>query len=211
MNGVKPLIKVCGITKAHDMEFCARLGADMVGFIFHPDSPRFVGPYFPETADCKGLTKVGVFVKQSVESVVDIMNHCGLDLAQLHGGQDEDFCRGVGAGRVVKVLWPERYDSLEVFQADLDRFRPVCRYFLFDAGTGGGGHGRTIGTDYLRRARIDHEWMLAGGLSPENVESGYEAFDPHGLDVNSGVESAPGIKDETKLRALFEAVARMKK
>lgn len=210
MNGSKPLIKVCGITKARDMELLAALGADMAGFIFHPDSPRFVGPYFPETADCKGLTKVGVFVKQPVQSVLEIMENCGLDLAQLHGGQDVEFCRAVGVKRVIKVLWPERYDSLAAFQADLDLFRPVCRYFLFDAGTGGGGHGRTIGTDHLKNARIDHEWLLAGGLSPENVESGHGAFAPDGLDVNSGVESAPGVKDETKLRALFEAVARMK-
>ena len=201
------LVKICGITSVRDAQKCADLGADMIGFIFHPQSPRFVGPFFPETLPDRSVLKVGVFVDQDADVVRTIMDDCRLDLAQLHGGQDETFCEAVGPERVIKVLWPDRYETDEDFQVELNRFAPHCRHFLFDAGSSGGGHGRTLDRSRLRRVEVSRPWLLAGGLTPDNLPEALEQCAPHGVDLNSGVESAPGKKDHDKLEKLFHILS----
>jgi phosphoribosylanthranilate isomerase len=209
----KPLIKVCGLTREEDALRCAELGADLLGFIFHPGSPRNTTPEFPARLRAPGARKVGVFVGQSVMETLGIMAAGRLDLVQLHGGQDEAFCRKlsqtIGPGRIIKVFWPEKAVSLEAFQAELDRFAPLCALMLADAGSGGGGHGQAIagrGAEILAGAKFSRPWLLAGGLGPDTVADMLSRFTPAGLDLNSGVESAPGLKDETKLRAAFDAI-----
>jgi len=208
------LAKVCGITRPQDARLAAALGADMLGFIFHPKSPRCVDPALPagldRMADLRGALKVGVFVGQSVEETAALMAAGNLDLAQLHGGQDEAFClalgRCVGPERVVKVLWPERAANVDAFQAEVDRFASYCRLLLADAGQAGGGHGRGLETGAARilaATRFPRPWLLAGGIGPATIGPMLSHFRPGGLDMNSGVESAPGIKDETKLREAF--------
>lgn len=209
----RTLVKVCGMTRPEDARLCAALGADMLGFIFHPKSPRNVGPELPAAlshhADLLGARKVGLFVDQTVDQALALMDAGVLDLAQLHGGQDEAYCRALGPERVLKVLWPERAASLDEFQAEVDRFAPWCRLFVVDAGSAGGGHGRAIegaGASILAQARFPIPWLLAGGLGPDNLCHLFSRFGPSGLDLNSGVESAPGIKDATMLRAAFAAI-----
>ncbi|MBA4357154.1 MAG: N-(5'-phosphoribosyl)anthranilate isomerase [Desulfovibrio sp.] len=221
------MVKVCGLTREADALLCAALGADLLGFIFHPGSPRNTTPEFPARLDLPrtglpGLRKVGVFVDQSPDEVLRTMAAGRLNLAQLHGGQDEAFCAALaarlGPERVIKVFWPEKAASAEAFQAELERFAPHCGLMLADAGSGGGGHGRPIGSEgedkggeVLAQARFPRPWLLAGGLGPDNAVAMLSRFrsvgnEPLGLDLNSGVESAPGVKDETKLRAAFKAV-----
>lgn len=197
-----PLIKICGITRMRDALLCASLGADMLGFIFHEPSPRNVDPKIARSVPVGGPLKVGVFVRQQADEILRIMEECRLDLAQLHGGHDVDTCEALGRDRVLKVLWPERYDSAASFEADVERFAPHCRHLLLDAGTSGGGHGTAIDFSGLDPERIQSSWMLAGGIGPNNAVAA-AALHSDGLDVNSGVESAPGIKDEIKLRELF--------
>ena len=211
------LVKVCGNTRPEDARLAAALGADMLGFIFHAKSPRNVDPAFPagldRATDLLGALKVGVFVGQSVDETCALMAAGGLDLAQLHGGQDEAFCqelsKTIGPERVIKVLWPERAANVESFQAEVDRFSSRCRLFLVDAGSGGGGHGREMernAAEILAATRFHRPWLLAGGIGPETIGPLLARFWPAGLDMNSGVESAPGIKDETKLREAFCAL-----
>ncbi len=215
-NGL--LIKICGLTREEDAFFCAELGADLLGFIFHPGSPRNTTPEFPARLKTPGVRKVGVFVGQNPIEALGIMAAGRLDLAQLHGGQTESFCQAlasrIGPERIIKALWPEKAASAEAFQAEVDRFAPYCGLFLADAGSGGGGHGRMIegpGGEILRQARFPHPWLLAGGLDPDNAGAMLSRFRSlggklGGLDLNSGVESAPGSKDETRLRAAFAAI-----
>lgn len=217
------LVKVCGMTRPEDARLCASLGADLLGFIFHPGSPRNADPALPASLgplELPGVRKVGVFVAQGVDQTCALMDAGRLDLAQLHGGQDLAFCeelgRVIGPQRIVKVLWPEKAAGLEDFQAELDRFAPVCGMFLLDAGSGGGGHGRAIqpgaAADMLLCADFPRPWLLAGGLAPATVGPALERFaplgarGPAGVDLNSGVESSPGIKDEQLLRAAFLAI-----
>jgi len=207
------LVKICGNTRPEDARLAAALGADMLGFIFHPKSPRNVDPAFPagldRATDLLGALKVGVFVGQGVDETQALMDAGGLDLAQLHGGQDEAFCTGIGPERVIKVLWPERAANVETFQAEVDRFASFCRLFLVDAGSGGGGHGREMernAAEILAATRFPRPWLLAGGIGPSAIGPLLARFRPAGLDMNSGVESAPGIKDKTKLREAFSVL-----
>jgi len=209
------LVKVCGMTSEADARLCARLGADLLGFIFHPRSLRCVEPALPASLNMPLILKVGVFVDQSLDETLALMEAGRLDLAQLHGGQDLAFCaalaKALSPQRVIKVVWPEKAGSQEAFQAGLDRFAPHCCLFLADAGQGGGGHGRTIDGEVLAKAAFPLPWLLAGGLGPATIGPMLSRFrqcgqKPAGLDLNSGVESAPGIKDETLLRAAFAAI-----
>ncbi|MBU1042237.1 MAG: phosphoribosylanthranilate isomerase [Proteobacteria bacterium] len=228
-NGL--LVKVCGMTREEDALLCAELGADLLGFIFHPGSPRNTTPEFPAGLRLPGVRKVGLFVDQKPMEALGLMAEGRLDLAQLHGGQTESFCavlaERMGPSRIIKVFWPEKAASLEAFQAELDRYAPYCGMMLVDAGKGGGGHGRAIGAaeasgdggkaaEILAGANFPRPWLLAGGLNADNAPGLISRYRSPalpaqgnglaGVDINSGVEYAPGFKDETLLRAAFAAI-----
>ena len=201
------LVKICGMTTADNARDCARefhgAGADMLGFIFHPSSPRNTGPELPASLDVP-VRKVGVFVKQSADEVNATLEAGGLDLAQLHGGQDEAFCRAVGPRRVIKVFWPERYKRTQDLQADMDRFTDCAHLFLLDAGSSGGGHGRAMDFSLLAGLQSPKPWLLAGGLGPDNLRAALivcaDLPNFAGVDLNSGLESSPGCKDPELVR-----------
>lgn len=199
-------VKICGLTREQDVRLCCESGVDFMGFIFHEPSPRNVDPKFAARAHCPTAAKVGVFVRQTPAQIREIMDRCNLDYAQLHGDQSPEDCREVGADRVIKALWPERCGSPQALQQEIDRFAGSCAYLLFDAGSSGGGHGTTIDFSYFQDIEIKKNWFLAGGLTPDNVELALQR-NPTVLDINSGVESAPGIKDATKLRAALTRIA----
>ena len=202
----RPLVKICGMTRMEDVELCARLGADLLGFIFHPKSPRNVDPDFVASVKT-GVTKVGVFVDQPHEEVLEIMDRCGLHAAQLHGNQDMHFCWRIGPDRVIKVFWPDTYPSVAAFKRAMAGFEEACGHFLLDAGkTGQGGTGQSIDFGILQDIEIQTPWFLAGGLGPHNLRQAL-ALNPPGVDINSGVEKEPGIKDESKLREVFDILA----
>lgn len=193
------LIKVCGLTRQQDADACVALGANFGGFIFHPASPRCVTPEQVRAIDTGSMMRVGVFVDQSPKEVRDIMYQARLNLAQLHGDQDVAFCEEIGKLKVMRAFWPERYETREAFIADLEKFAPYCRFYLYDAGTSGGGHGKSMDFSFLDGLKSYKTWLLAGGLSADNVAQALDACHPCGVDLNSGVESAPGIKDREKL------------
>ena len=150
-----------------------------------------------------------MFVDQSAAEVIEIMDRCGLHAAQLHGGQDPNYCWEIGPDRVIRAFWPGTYNSPQALLRALDNYAEVCGHFLLDAGSKGqGGTGKTIDFSILQDIEIHTPWFLAGGLGPNNIRAAL-AVNPPGLDINSGVESAPGIKDETKLREVFRILAEM--
>lgn len=201
-------VKVCGMTSKEDVAMCEEQGADFLGFIFHPSSPRNVDMDFIRCVKTGGAKKVGVFVKQSAAEVLETLKNGELDFAQLHGGQNEEFCKAVGKERVIKVLWPQKYDSVKEFQADIDRFAAHCAYLLFDAGKSGGGHGVAMDFEVFKQVTIPIPWFLAGGLSADNLKEALSKAKPNGVDLNSGVESQPGKKDKNKLTAVFAVIGR---
>ena len=206
---MKPVqIKVCGLTRTQDVLACQDLGVDLLGFIFHPGSPRCVEPSFAARFPRGRGLKVGLFLRQTPDEVNRIMAEAGLDLAQFHGGQDQAFCRAVGPERVIKVLWPEALGSREALEAAAAAFGDCCRYLLLDAGSCGGGHGRSIDSTILQHAVIKKDWFLAGGIGPDNAAAALAAYAPFGLDCNSGVEDAPGIKNPDKIAAVLRLAGR---
>lgn len=197
-------LKICGMTRQEDLRLADALGFDYCGFIFHPDSPRHVSAARAAGLESGRMKRVGVFVKQNSAEILAIMKEARLDLAQLHGDQPEETARAVGPERVIRVMWPERFagrKEMENAAASL-----ACAWYLLDAGRGGGGAGRGIKAGFLQDLILPKPWLLAGGLAPENLDAVLAKICPDGLDFNSGLESAPGIKDGGKMRKVVNAV-----
>lgn len=200
------LVKVCGMTLPEQVAALDELGVDFLGFIFAAKSPRRVTPEQVAAMPRTRAKRVGVFVEQTADQMNRIMDQAGLDLAQLHGGQDEAFCRAVGADRVVKVFWPKRHPSLEALLEEMERFKNNCAMMLLDSGTSGGGHGVSLDFSMLSGLRPPRPWLLAGGLGPENAAQALRQARPSGLDLNSGVESSPGVKDIRKVEQALHVI-----
>lgn len=208
------LVKVCGLTREEDVRRADELGADLLGFIFHKKSPRNVDPAFVAALPKTSARKVGVFVDQDADEVRAIMDAARLDLAQLHGDQDRAFCVRVGASRVIRVFWPARHAALEdartadglpgrALADEMRTYADAAAFFLLDAGTSGGGHGQAFDPGLLAGLESPCPVFVAGGLGPQNLAIALALPGIAGVDLNSGVESAPGVKDPDKLGAAF--------
>lgn len=197
-------VKICGITRAEDAELAASLGAAAVGFVMWPRSPRFVEPARARDivrALPPFVTPVGVFVNQPAGHVKDVAAVVGLGAVQLHGNEDVGFCRAIGR-RVIKAASVAQAAALAAFWPPdvtllLDALDPERR----------GGTGETVDWAAAAVVAAGRRVILAGGLTPENVGEAIRTVRPFAVDVSSGVESAPGVKDERCLRAFFAAVA----
>ncbi|HOT47529.1 MAG TPA: phosphoribosylanthranilate isomerase [Syntrophales bacterium] len=198
-------IKICGITNIGDGLAAAEAGADALGFVFHPASPRCVTP-----AQVKAIIDalpptvctVGVFVNLPPDEVLQIADLCGLDFIQLHGSETPEYCRRLPRERLIKAV---SFRNEADFAATADY--PV-RAFLVDARdpVRFGGTGKTCDWNLARRFAARHPLILAGGLNADNVGAALEAVQPLAVDLSSGVEAAPGEKDHDKVRAVVTAV-----
>ncbi len=204
------IVKICGLTNRGDARVCASAGADWLGFIFHPASPRGLTASEAAAIETVGAKRVGVFVDQTPAEVRDLMKTARLDLAQLHGRQSPEFGLELGPERVIQTFWPQAYPDPRALAEDLARYRQNAAYFLFDAGRSGGGHGRSLDPGFLKLAAPPAPWLLAGGLDPEKVEALNieELINLAGFDFNSGVESAPGIKNHDLTQQAVRVVKR---
>lgn len=197
-------LKVCGITTIEDARAAIDCGAEYLGFNFYPKSPRYISPQSAREIIERlpdEVISVGVFVNEArPEDVIEILQTSGARMAQLHGDESPDYCAQVGAERVIKALRAgDDFDARRV----LDYPASAILLDAFDAKLYG-GTGKTanwaIAREVARLAKI----FLAGGLSPDNIVEAIRAVEPFAVDVNSGVESAPGRKDAVKLRRLKE-------
>jgi phosphoribosylanthranilate isomerase len=198
-------VKVCGIRRKEDAALAVDLGASALGFVFWPESPRAV------TAEqARDLTRglppfvaaVGVFVNQPRPEVLDIAAHARLTAVQLHGDEDASEYEDT-AVRVIKALPVGETFSIAAAEGVpagmtvlLDAHDPVRR----------GGTGRTIDWTVAAAVARIRPAILSGGLTPGNVQEAVRAVSPYAVDVSSGVEAAPGVKDESKMRAFFAAL-----
>ena len=203
-----PMIKICGQTHAPMVDASLAFGAQFVGFIFHEGSPRSILPERAAAIYTRFAKRVGVFVRQDARQILHIMQQAQLDFAQLHGKHTIDDARLIGPQRVIRVLWPESCTTLAELQEQIDAWAPYCSYYLLDAGAYGkaGGHGRAMDVSDFDRLRFPHPWFLAGGLCAENIGQLLSRCTPDGVDLNSGVEIAPGLKDPSRILAAVHAV-----
>lgn len=204
-----PFIKVCGQTHPATVDCAAAYGARFIGFIFHAKSPRYISPERAAAIPSCNVKRVGVFVRQGAEEILPIMQRARLDYAQLHGKQGVDVAKIVGPHRIIRVLWPEQAADLAELQRQIDTWAPYCAYYLLDAGTvGQGGTGRRMEVSRFNELSFPHPWILAGGLNTDNVAEALRACSPDGVDLNSGVELAPGMKSPGKMLGVFTALSR---
>jgi phosphoribosylanthranilate isomerase len=199
-------VKFCGITNPEDAREAAQLGAWAIGLNHHRESPRFCEP--DVAAEIGGALRrrleiVGVFVNPSLDEVAAAAENEALSMIQLHGDEGPAFCREVARRTGCKVIKALRVRSAaEVAAAEAYR----TEFHLLDAYQPGrpGGTGESFDWDLLAGRRSEVPLILAGGLTPANVAEGIDVARPFAVDVASGVEAEPGVKDHALMGAFFE-------
>jgi phosphoribosylanthranilate isomerase len=201
-------VKICGITNLDDARAAIAAGADALGFVFVPGTPRYVSP------DLAGeivrelppfIARVGLFVDAETRTVAEVLVRSGMDTLQFHGEETPDFVRQFR--RAVKVMKAFRVRGEETLMR-LPAYADAVDAVLLDAYVAGahGGTGAQFDWNLAVRARdLGKPLVLAGGLTPTNVAEAVRTVRPYGVDVSSGVESAPGQKDPEKLAAFVRA------
>ncbi len=204
-------VKICGIANETDARAAADAGAELLGFVFYPPSPRYVSPSRAReiVAEIRkrdlALRTVGVFVNEPLETVRAAMEIAQLDLAQLHGAETPTMLQALQP-RAYKALAARDAESaralVETFRAAAHGAAPA---FLVDAPPAQlpGGNGSRADWTIAREIARAFPILLAGGLTGENVQAAITQVQPWGVDVSSGVERAPGLKDHRKLRAFI--------
>jgi phosphoribosylanthranilate isomerase len=208
-------VKVCGVTRVEDAIACAAAGVDWIGLNFHPGSPRFVRP--ATAADILGqlpasVRAVGVFVDRPAAEVARLAGELGLEIVQLHGQEPAEDLIALAHLEVIRAFGLNGRSACDEVTAYLSLARSLGRSpdaVLIDAAVAGrsGGTGATIADDILDRLPSLPRLILAGGLTPRNVAERVARVRPWMVDVASGVECAPGIKDVLSVAA-FVAAAR---
>jgi phosphoribosylanthranilate isomerase len=202
-----PQIKICGLTVIEDAIECAELGADAVGLVFYKKSHRYITDVLAREI-CASLPekikKVGVFVDAPFETIMHKVERCRLNAVQLHGNEPPGLTgRLMNEGLVVvKALFLERKPSFE----DTANYNVTA--FLAECGKGSLPGGNALSWDWEKAKKIGvkHPYILAGGLSPENVCNAVSLCLPDAVDVSSGVESAPGVKNIQKIKLFISNV-----
>ena len=201
---MKKLIKVCGMRDTQNINNLIGLGVDYLGMIFYAKSPRYIEE-LPEIHDYRNVKKVGVFVNASETEIMDQVHKFDLQVVQLHGMEEADLCERL------------KYQGLEVFKAfgisdDFDfvnvkSFENVCDMFIFDTKTKAhGGSGKKFNWDKLEEYKGGTPFLLSGGISPDEINEvlNFKHTLYAGVDLNSGFEIEPALKDIGLLKEFFK-------
>ncbi len=198
-------IKICGITRLEDALLAASLGAYALGFIFYKKSPRYIRPERAQGIIAElppFVSTVGVFVNEEIKAIRQIYDFCRLNLVQLHGSESPEFCLKLGLPCIKAIRIKD-----ETQLSDLSLYQGKVKGLLLDTYKKGlpGGTGRTFNWNLAVEAqKIGIPIILAGGLSPDNIEMAIKTVSPYAIDVNSGIEKSPGVKDREKMQQVFE-------
>ncbi|MDD3448144.1 MAG: phosphoribosylanthranilate isomerase [Gammaproteobacteria bacterium] len=200
-------VKICGITRADDAREAVRLGADAIGLVFHPPSPRHVNP--PRAREIRAVvpafvTVVGLFVDAEPDLVREAIASVPLDLLQFHGAEPPEYCRSLGRPYMKAVRMREGVD----LHAECARYGDAAALLVDTYRPGvAGGTGETFDWSRIPRG-LELPLVLAGGLDPGNVDAAVRQVRPYAVDVSGGVEAAKGIKDPAKMQAFIRGVYR---
>ncbi len=204
-------VKICGITKPEQGKAIAQLGATALGFICVQASPRYVTPQQIRAVVEQlrvQVDRIGVFADATIEEISQIVADTNLSAVQLHGNESSEFCEklhqslpGVEIVKALRVKTPECLDRAATYAKCvdtllLDAYHPQLL----------GGTGKTLDWVTLQQFRPNCPWLLAGGLTPDNVLDALRELQPSGIDLSSGVERSPGDKDLDKVAQLFEKI-----
>lgn len=204
-------IKMCGITNMEDAEEGIRAGVDALGLIFVEESPRYIAPEKAKEIAANispFVDLVGVFIDRDNVEIQEIVGYCGLSYVQLHGSETPEYCSHLAyAASPCKVIKAFRVGDAAI-PGDFQPYQDVVQGFLLDtyAVDQAGGTGSTFNWDVIDTLALQRPIILAGGLTPDNVTEAITRVRPFAIDINSGVEIRPGLKDYVKLRMLMNAV-----
>ena len=197
-------VKICGITNKEDALTAARLGASALGFIFYKKSPRYISPY--KALKIIGalppfIVPVGVFVNQKEGALKEIANFCGITTVQLHGDESPPYCQRLKQFKVIKAFRIK--DQID--WNTVNGYETVCAQ-LFDTyhEKEYGGSGKSFNWNLLNENKMKKPFILSGGLNAQNVVEAINHAKPYALDVSSGVEKSPGVKDSREVRAFID-------
>ena len=197
-------IKVCGMKYKDNIKDLLRLNPDFIGFIFYPKSTRYIGCKIPEL-DYKSTRKTGVFVNESIENVMEIANNNTLSFIQLHGYESPDYCKLLKdkGFQLIKAFSVDEHFDFEICKS----YEKVCDLFLFDTkGTLPGGNGKRFNWKKLEEYTLEKAFLLSGGISLKQVDEIKHFKHPYlyGIDVNSGFEIEPALKNIKELELFFK-------
>jgi phosphoribosylanthranilate isomerase len=201
-------IKICGITNLEDAEAAVAAGADALGFVFYANSPRCIEPAVAQRIIAQlppFVLPVGVFVNHDQDTIRNVFDECGLAFAQLHGDETPTFCEALGRPVLRTLRLRDRGSLLALAEY---KGRMGVRGFVVDAFStqAYGGTGQTVDWSLAREVSQAAPILLAGGLTPSNIQEAVRQVQPYGVDVSSGVEDSPGKKDHEKIRAFTQTV-----
>ncbi|HLO51656.1 MAG TPA: phosphoribosylanthranilate isomerase [Kamptonema sp.] len=205
-------VKICGITKLEQGQAIAQLGAAALGFICVPASERYIKPgriraiveQLPQKIKC-----IGVFANTTIETICQVVIETQLNGVQLHGDENSEFCDRLRQSlpeieiiKALRVKTPETLEQAAIYAAHVDTLL-LDAYHPHQLG----GTGKTIDWTSLQQFRPSCPWLLAGGLTPDNILEALKQLQPSGIDLSSGLEIAPGDKDLVKVARLFEMIS----
>ncbi len=205
-------IKVCGMKDAVNIEAISQLDVDYLGFIFYKASPRYAETpvHLPET-----LRKVGVFVNESEELILEKVKQFDLDVIQFHGHETPEFCEGISEAlakngypkvelwKVFSIKTPEDFEGMEAYSFY------VHKYLLDTKGQYRGGNGQKFDWQMLYKRDFSKPVMLSGGIGPEDAEAVVKLYQDgiiEGVDVNSGFEDEPGLKNKIAIKKFIKTI-----
>lgn len=191
------MVKVCGMRDPENIRAVEALGVDLMGFIFYPPSPRFVGDKAPSYLP--GCTRVGVFVNEPEDAVLRRCEEFGISTVQLHGKETPEYCTGLRSMgyKVIKAFSVSGKEDIEKAAS----YEGCCDMFLFDTKCSSvGGSGVSFDWSVLQSYEGNTPFLLSGGIGPESELDSFKHPMLAGYDLNSRFETAPGMKDEDKLK-----------
>jgi phosphoribosylanthranilate isomerase len=204
---MKVKIKICGMRDPVNILAVAETKPDYLGFIYYNGSPRFVGPNFQAPGLDNGIKRVGVFVNQSLEVIVQEMERNKLDAVQLHGHESPGFCFSVKS-MGIEVIKAFSIDANFDFDQTAS-YQEAADFFLFDTrGKNFGGTGIAFDWSLLKAYKGSTPFFLSGGLYEQNISQLASIEHPslYAIDLNSGVEDAPGVKSVQRIKNIIETV-----
>jgi phosphoribosylanthranilate isomerase len=208
-------IKICGLTRVEDVQTALQLNVHAVGFVFYPDSPRYVNPEQASKlikAIPAFVTTVGLFVNATAEDVASVLSQASVNILQFHGDETPEQCHTIANSvqkqfiRALRVKPDMTGDDLLQCEADYRRASPWFSGLLLDTYVDSfGGSGKVFDWSIIPK-ELAHRVVLSGGLTAQNVSGAVSRLRPGAVDVSSGVEQAKGIKDPAKMQAFVRAV-----
>jgi len=205
-------VKICGITTLEDARFVSGALAHYLGFVFYEDSPRHVTPAKAGAIInwLHGPNCVGVFVNQPLDDVNMIARQTGIDFVQLHGNENPDYCSLVDKP-VIKAIHVSEEDNASELDDRIQPYLDHVEYLLFDTKIDGkwGGTGQIFDWSVLDQVSQGVPYFLAGGLNPKNIRMACEKVHPYAVDVSSGLEAEPGVKDFDKVDLFMEEMRKI--